>query len=222
MHDVRILIADDHAIVRSGLRALLSSHPDFTVVGEASDGRETLQKALNLNPGLVIMDLSMPPGMDGISATTQLKKAVPDIGVLILTVHDDKEYFFRVLQAGASGYITKSAPETELITAAHAVSSGEVYIHSSVAKWLVQDFLESVENGEQLDVYHVLTDREREILTLIAKGYGNKEAAELLSISVKTVESHRARIMDKLNLHTRPELVDYAIKKGLLDLDYAY
>lgn len=222
MHDVRILIADDHAIVRSGLRVLLSSHPEFTVVGEANDGREAVQRALDLEPDLVIMDLSMPPGLDGISATIHLKKADPDIGVLILTMHDDEEYAYRVLQAGASGYIVKNALETELISAIRAVSKGDVYLHPSVAKWLVEDLLDSVHRGEQSDVNYGLTDREREVLTLIAKGYGNKEAAELLSISVKTVESHRARIMEKLNLHTRPELVDYAIQKGLLDLDYAH
>lgn len=217
---VRILIADDHAIVRSGVRMLLSSQPDFTVVGEASDGREAVQKALDLKPDVVIMDLSMPPGKDGISATVELKKAAPEIDILILTMHDDEEYFFRVLQAGASGYIIKNALDSELISAVRAVSRGQAYLYPTAAKRLVADFLQHAEKGEQLDIYNTLSEREREILTLIAKGYANKEIADLLVISVKTVESHKARIMDKLGLHTRPELVDYAIKKGLLALDY--
>lgn len=218
---VRILIADDHALVRSGIKMLLQSHPEFTVIGEASDGREAVQKALELEPDLIIMDLSMPPGKDGIQATIELKKVAPEIKILILTMHDDEEYVFRILQAGASGYIVKNALDEDLLAAVRAVSRGQVYLYPSVAKHLVDDFVQNTKKDEPLDVYHRLSDREREILTLIAKGYANKDIAELLVISVKTVESHRARIMNKLELRTRPELVDYAIKKGLLDLDYA-
>lgn len=217
---VRILIADDHVIVRSGLSLLLSRCPDFDIVGEASDGREAVQKALQLRPDVVIMDLSMPPGKDGISATVEMKRELPDTHVLILTMHDDEEYLFRVLKAGASGFIVKNALDSELITAVRAVYNGQVYLYPTAAKQLVEDFLQHGDEEKVPDVYRVLSEREREILTLIAKGYSNKEIAELLVISVKTVESHKAHIMEKLGLSTRPQLVHYAIKKGLLDLDF--
>ncbi|WP_269432635.1 response regulator [Numidum massiliense] len=221
MNKIRVLIADDHAIVRSGVNMLLSSQPDIVVVGEASDGREAVQKALELQPDVVMMDLSMPPGLDGIAATTELKKEAPDIHVLVLTMYDDEEYLFRVLNAGASGYIIKNAHDSELVAAVRAVYEGQAYLYPTAAKRLVESFLHRVEEGENVDIYHLLTDREREVLTLIAKGYGNKEMAEQLFISVKTVESHKARVMNKLGLYTRHELVDYAIRKGLLDLEYS-
>ncbi|UWE02356.1 response regulator [Laceyella sacchari] len=213
----RVLIADDHAIVRSGLTLLINSQPDMEVVGAAIDGKEAVDLSLELQPDIVLMDLSMPPGENGLTATKKLKEAAPEINVLILTMHDDEEYLFRVLHAGASGYILKNAEDMELIRAIQTVSQGEAYLYPSATKMLIQEFLNRVQIGEQLEDYHILTQREQEVLSLIAQGYTNKEIAEKLVLSVKTIESHKANIMEKLHLKTRPELVRYALKKGLLD-----
>ncbi|KKB34350.1 response regulator [Bacillus thermotolerans] len=218
MQVIRTLIVDDHAIVRAGVKMLLGKQQDIEVVGEAADGQEAIEKALSLKPDLVIMDLSMPPGKNGLEATRELKQSLPDTHVLILTMHDDENYLFRVLQAGASGYVLKNALDSELLSAVDAVSQGRAYLHPSAAKSLVEDFLSRVNEGEDLSSYKRLSNREEEILTFIAKGYSNKEIAETLYISVKTVESHKSKIMDKLGLHKRHELVTYAMKKGLLDL----
>ncbi|MGZ4135210.1 MAG: response regulator [Tumebacillaceae bacterium] len=216
---IRLLIADDHAIVRSGLSMLINAQPDMEVIGTAADGGEAFQKALELQPDIVLMDLSMPPGENGLSATTRLRDAAPNISVLVLTMHDDEEYLFRVLQAGASGYILKSAPDQDLLTAIRTVKSGAAYLHPSATKSLIQEFLQRVHKGEDVEQFQVLTNREQEILTLIAKGYSNKEIAENLIVSVKTIESHKAKIMEKLHMKSRHELVSYAIKKGLLDFE---
>lgn len=216
---IRLLIADDHAIVRSGLAMLVNAQSDMEVVGTAADGAEAFEKALELQPDLVLMDLSMPPGENGLSATQRLRDAAPHIHILVLTMHDDEEYLFRVLQAGAHGYILKSAPDADLLTAIRTIHSGAAYLHPSATKSLIQEFLTRVQRGENLEQFHVLTDREQEILTLIAKGYANKEIAEKLIVSVKTVETHKAKIMEKLQMKTRHELVSYALKKGLLDLE---
>ncbi|KPC70302.1 histidine kinase [Thermoactinomyces vulgaris] len=213
----RVLIADDHAIVRSGLTLLINSQPDMEVVGAAMDGKEAVDLSLELQPDIVLMDLSMPPGENGLTATKKLKEAAPEINVLILTMHDDEEYLFRVLHAGASGYILKNAEDMELIRAIQTVSQGAAYLYPSATKMLIQEFLNRVQIGEQLEDYHILTQREQEVLSLIAQGYTNKEIAEKLVLSVKTIESHKANIMEKLHLKTRPELVRYALKKGLLD-----
>ncbi|MGZ4030990.1 MAG: response regulator [Tumebacillaceae bacterium] len=216
---IRLLIADDHAIVRSGLSMLINAQPDMEVIGTAADGGEAFQKALELQPDIVLMDLSMPPGENGLSATTRLRDAAPNISILVLTMHDDEEYLFRVLQAGASGYILKSAPDQDLLTAIRTVKSGAAYLHPSATKSLIQEFLQRVHKGEDVEQFQVLTNREQEILTLIAKGYSNKEIAENLIVSVKTIESHKAKIMEKLHMKSRHELVSYAIKKGLLDFE---
>ncbi|MGZ4164238.1 MAG: response regulator [Tumebacillaceae bacterium] len=216
---IRLLIADDHAIVRSGLSMLINAQPDMEVIGTAADGGEAFQKALELQPDIVLMDLSMPPGENGWSATTRLRDAAPNISILVLTMHDDEEYLFRVLQAGASGYILKSAPDQDLLTAIRTVKSGAAYLHPSATKSLIQEFLQRVHKGEDVEQFQVLTNREQEILTLIAKGYSNKEIAENLIVSVKTIESHKAKIMEKLHMKSRHELVSYAIKKGLLDFE---
>lgn len=216
---IRVLIADDHAIVRSGVKMLLSKHDDIEIVAEASDGNEAVEKALNTQPNVVIMDLSMPPGKNGLDATIDLRNQAPDIQVLILTAHDEEEYLFRVLQVGASGYLLKNALDTELIAAVRAVSMGQVYLYPTAAKTLVDDLLNRINNGENVSAYQLLSDREREILILIAKGFTNKEISEKLYISVKTVETHKRNIMDKLNLQKRHEVVEYALKRGLLDLD---
>lgn len=212
---IKIMLCDDHAVVRMGLKMLLNNHPEMEVVGEASEGNEGIKKALELKPDVVVMDLSMPHGKDGLSATSELKKQLPATEVLILTMHDDEEYLFRAIQAGASGCILKSAPHDELLGAIKSVASGNAYLHPSATKRLMEEYIDGVKQGEG-DSYSLLSDREREVLTLIAKGFSNKEIAEQLVISVKTVETHKGNLMEKLQMRTRPELVTYALKKGLL------
>ncbi|WP_062237161.1 response regulator [Fictibacillus sp. FJAT-27399] len=212
---IRILLVDDHAVVRQGLMMLLNAHPDFDVAGEASEGNEGIQKALELKPDVVIMDLSMPHGKDGLSATSELKKQLPDCAILILTMHNDEEYLFQAIQAGASGCILKSAPHEELMAAIQSVYHGNAYLNPAAIKRLMEEYLNHVKQGTT-DTYRLLSDREKEVLTLIAKGYSNKEIGEQLVISVKTVETHKGHLMEKLKLKTRPELVEYALKKGLL------
>ncbi|UUZ86707.1 response regulator transcription factor [Paenibacillus sp. P26] len=213
---MRILIVDDHAVVRSGLNLLLHGKHSMEVVGEAADGDEAIRMAVELGPDVVLMDLSMPHGKDGLSATAELKKVLPDTAILILTMHDDEEYLFRAIQSGASGYILKSAPHEEPLAAIQSVSAGNAYLYPSATKRLMGEYLERLKHGENAGTYDALTEREKEILTLIAKGYSNKEISELLIISIKTVESHKSNVMEKLGLKTRPELVKYAAKKGLL------
>lgn len=213
---IRILLVDDHAVVRMGLKMLLNTNPEMEVVGEASEGNEGIQKALELLPNVVVMDLSMPHGKDGLSATSELKKLMPEVNILILTMHDDEEYLFRAIQAGASGCILKSAPHIELLGAISDVSKGNAYLHPSATKRLMEEYLGSMKNGHAPDSFNLLSDREKEVLTLIAKGFSNKEIAEQLVISVKTVETHKGNLMEKLQMKTRPELVEFALKKGLL------
>ncbi|MDQ0973454.1 two-component system response regulator NreC [Neobacillus niacini] len=212
---IKILLVDDHAVVRSGLKMLLNTNPEMEVIGEASEGNEGIKKALKLKPNVVIMDLSMPHGKDGLSATGELKKQMPEVNILILTMHDDEEYLFRAVQAGASGCILKSAPHDELMSAIESVANGNAYLHPAATKRLMEEYLGSLKTGTN-DTYNLLSDREKEVLTLIAKGYSNKEIAEQLVISVKTVETHKGNLMEKLQMKTRPELVEFAVKKGLL------
>ncbi|WHY71187.1 response regulator [Fictibacillus enclensis] len=212
---MRILLVDDHAVVRRGLTMLLNAQPEMEVVGEASEGNEGIQKALELKPDIIIMDLSMPHGKDGLSATSELKKLLPDAAILILTMHDDEEYLFRAIQSGASGCILKSEPHEELIMAIQSVYNGNAYLNPAATKRLMEEYLVNVNRGT-VDSYSLLSDREKEVLTLIAKGYSNKEIANQLVISVKTVETHKGHVMEKLKMKTRPELVAYALKKGLL------
>lgn len=212
---IKILLVDDHAVVRSGLKMLLNTNPEIEVVGEASEGNEGIKKAQKLHPNVVVMDLSMPHGKDGLSATTELKKLMPEVNILILTMHDDEEYLFRAIQGGASGCILKSAPHDELMSAIVSVANGDAYLHPSAQKRLMEEYLAGVKQDGN-DTYNLLSEREKEVLTLIAKGYSNKEIAEQLVISVKTVETHKGNLMEKLQMKTRPELVEYAVKKGLL------
>lgn len=216
---INILIVDDHAVVRSGLRMLLDAHSDIQVVGEAADGEEALLKVAELRPDVVLMDLSMPHGRDGLSTTEELKKVQPDMGVLILTMHDDEEYLFRAIHFGASGYILKSAPHEELIGAIRHVAAGNAYLHPTATKRLMGEYLDKLKNGGDPGTYESLSEREKEILAKVAQGYSNKEIAEQLVISVKTVESHKSNLMEKLGLKTRPDLVKFALKKGLLHFD---
>lgn len=213
---IRVLLADDHTILRAGLRMLLDAQPDIEVVGEASDGKQALAEALRLQPDLVLMDITMPE-MNGIEATRQIKRALDATRVLILTMHENEEYLFQVLRAGASGYILKEAAGTELISAIRIVFSGRFYMSPSAQSMMVGDYLQRVRSGEERDSYSALTEREREILKLVAEGHTNNQIAERLFISPKTVDTHRTHIMDKLNLHSRAELVKYAMRRGLLE-----
>ncbi|MBP1990780.1 response regulator transcription factor [Paenibacillus eucommiae] len=216
---ITILIVDDHALVRSGLLTLLSDKEHMEVVGEAAEGDEAIAKAMALKPDVVLMDLSMPHGKDGLTATSELKKLLPDTSILILTMHDDDEYLFRAIHSGASGYVLKNAPHEELITAIQTIADGNAYLYPTATKRLMNEYLEKLKHGENASTYDSLSDREKEVLAWIAKGYGNKEIAELLVISVKTVETHKSNLMEKLGLKTRPELVKFALKKGLLHFE---
>ncbi|HEV8352758.1 MAG TPA: response regulator transcription factor [bacterium] len=216
MAKTKILIADDHSIVREGVRMILSSERDFEVVGEASSGEQAVELMAALKPDVVVMDISMP-GIGGIEATEKIKQRHPDVNVLALTMHEDESYVFRLLRAGASGYVLKRAAATDLVTAVRAASRGEAFLYPSVAKNVIADYLRRVEAGEEKERYDGLTGREREILTLIAQGSSNQEIATQLYISIKTVQTHRAHILEKLGLHDRTELVRYAIRKGLIE-----
>ena len=220
MSKIRILLADDHAILRAGLVRLLGEEKDIEVVGEAENGREAVQKVQELHPDIVLMDIGMPV-MNGMEATKQIKKRDQDVKILVLTMHDNEEYLFQVLQAGAAGYVLKKAADSDLVNAIHVVSRGDCFLYPSAAKMVVEDYLEKLRHGQEpTSSYDTLTDREREILTHVAEGYTNREIAESLFISVKTAETHKANIMEKLNLHKRAELVKYAIKKGMLQVDF--
>ena len=215
---IRILIVDDHAVVRAGLRMLLEGDPDLEVVGEGETGEDALRLARECRPDVIIMDVTMP-GMDGVEATRQIKAEQPEVAVLALTIHEGPDYFFQMLQAGASGYVPKRAAPEDLLQAIRVVAVGNVYLEPHIAKELVEDYLARVQAGTERDSYDGLTEREREVLTHIAEDCTNQAIANRLNISVKTVERHRENIMRKLNLHTRTELVKYAIRKGLISLD---
>jgi two-component system, NarL family, response regulator NreC len=218
MSRVRVLIVDDHAVVRAGLRMLLSADSEMEIVGEAGDGAEALRLARDLAPEVVLMDISMPD-MNGIEATRRIKALCPGVAVLALTMHEDDQYFFEMLGAGASGYVPKRAAPNDLISAIHAVKNGGVFLFPSVARLLVKDYLVRGEDeGGAGRPFDALTEREREVLVCIAQGETNQQIADKLSISIKTVNRHRENIMAKLNLHSRVELVHYAIEKGLIDL----
>ncbi len=213
---IRVLLVDDHTILRQGLKMLLNAQPDMEVVGEASDGHQAIAEANRLLPDVILMDITMPE-MNGIEATRQVRRQRPDMRVLVLTMHENEEYLFQVLRAGAAGYILKEAADTELITAIRAVQSGRFYLSPSAQSMMVGDYLQRVRTGEEKDSYSGLTEREREILKLVAEGLTNNQIAERLFISPKTVDTHRTHIMDKLNLHSRAELVKYAMRRGLLE-----
>lgn len=218
MSQIRVLIVDDHTIVREGVRMLLAAQPGIEVVGEGANGHEAVQKARELRPDVVVMDIAMP-GMTGLDATRLIKQSNPEVQVLALTVHESEEYFFRLLSAGGSGYVLKGAGSADLIAAVQAVARGDVFLSPSVAKKLVSDYLTRVGSGEEQDSYGGLTAREQEVLKLLAEGYTAKEIADKLVVSVSTVQTHRTHIMRKLNLHSRAELIKYAIRRGLIDMD---
>ena len=216
MTKIHILLADDKPILLAGLKMMLNAQPDMEVVGEAPDGRQAIAETQRLQPDIILMDITMPE-MNGIEATRHIKKLVPESKILILTMHEHDEYVFQALRAGASGYMLKEAADTELISALHVIQSGQFYLSPVAQSVLVGDYLQRVRIGEEKDSYSSLTEREREILKLVAEGYTNTQIAERLVISPKTVDTHRTHIMDKLNLHSRAELVKYAMRRGLLE-----
>ncbi|MBI2861077.1 MAG: response regulator transcription factor [Chloroflexi bacterium] len=218
MDKMRVLIIDDHAIVREGLRTILEGQQDIEVVGEAADGAEGVARAKELHPDIVLMDITMP-GMNGLEATRKLKKEEPGVKILVLTMHEGDEYFFKFLDAGASGYFVKGGHSSELISAMRAVWNGDVFLHPTMAKKLLTDYLQRVGSGSSKESYDGLTSRERAILKLIAEGRTNQDIAEQLVISPATVQTHRAHIMTKLGLHSRTELIKYALKRGFITLD---
>ena len=211
----RIVIAEDHTILREGLRALLSSSPDFEIVGEAEDGREAIRCVEKFKPNLILTDLSMPR-MNGMDAIREIRRRAPETKILVLTVHKTEEYILATLKAGADGYLLKDSTHGELLAAVRHVLSGKHYISPGISDKVLDGYLEGRKTLKTRTSWETLTAREREILKLIAEGYRNKEIANDLSISVKTVEKHRANLMEKLNLHNVQALTTYAIEKGLV------
>ena len=214
---MKIVIADDHAVVRSGFSMILNYQDDMEVVATAADGKEAYAMVAKYQPDVLLMDISMPPGESGLIATGKISEDFPNTKILILTMYDDDEYLFYVLKNGASGYILKNSPDEELISAIRMVHQGGTYIQPKMATLLVNELLKNNYEADELDPYKILSKREMEILLLVVKGYGNKDIAEKLFISVKTVEANKTKIMEKLHLKSRPELVEYALKKKLLE-----
>mgnify|MGYP001127591618 CR=1 FL=1 len=215
---IRILIADDHALVREGIRSLLSRYDDLEVVGEAEDGKQAISRTLELNPDVVLMDIAMP-GLGGLEATLELRRVAPATKVLVLTQYADKEYVYRFLKAGARGYLLKKALSGELVSAIRAVHRGGVFLHPSVAAPVVEDYLQEPKERGYEGGYESLTDREKQVLKLIAEGCSSREIADLLNISIKTVMGHRTSIMTKLDIHNRADLIKFAISKGLIQVE---
>ena len=230
MDTIELMLVDDHDVVRTGLRSFLETQPGLKVVAEANNGIEALDRAKKTQPNIVLMDITMPD-MDGMETTRQLKHLCPECQVLVLTVHNDKQYFMQMLAAGASGYLTKQAAADELIAAIRAVAAGHVYLQPALARWLLDDYqrlansfpsgsLEE-ENKDDKDTVglEILSERERQVLELVGEGLNNQAIGEKLKLSPKTIARHRERIMKKLNMHSRTELVKFAIRTGLISLE---
>jgi two-component system response regulator NreC len=217
-HLPRVLLADDHAVLRSGLRLLLTSQNEFEVVGEASSGTETLTLAEQLQPDLILLDLSMP-ALGGLDALPALRKLVPSACILILTMHDDPQYLRQALKHGASGYVLKKAADAELLSAMRSVLRGEVYVHPSMTRVLLEDMLPESHSTDKEEMWDSLSEREREVLKMVALGHTSAEIASQLSLSAKTVETYRTRGMEKLGLRTRAALVKFALQEGLIKRD---
>jgi len=212
---IRIILADDHAVMRRGLRLLLEQQKDFQVLAEASDGREAVALAESLKPDVVVMDVTMP-NLNGIEAARQIVARQPHIAVVVLSMHSDEGYVLRALKAGARGYLLKESAEADLLLAVRSVSDGKAFFSPSVSRLLVEDYIRQLQDKDIEDSYDLLTMREREILQLVAEGKSNKEVANVLNLSVYTVETHRGNILEKLNLHSVPELILYAVRKGVI------
>lgn len=217
MAKIRVLIADDHAVLRDGIRALLTPAEDIEVVGEAADGAEAIEACRTLRPDLVLMDIAMP-GLGGLEATLQIRKELPDVKVLVLTQYEDREYVRRFLKLGVSGYVLKKAAGAELVAAVRAASKGGLVLDPEIARDAIRK-PEEPAAATAADPYDSLTDREKQVLKLIAEGRSNKEVAELLDISVKTAMSHREHVMEKLGVHSRTDLIRFALRKGVIRVE---
>ncbi len=215
MKSIRILLADDHTVVRKGLRLLLESQTDFAVVAEAANGREAVVLSEEHRPGVVVMDVGMPI-LNGIEAARQILAKLPQTAVVFLSMHSDESYVLRALKAGARAYLLKDSAEQDLINAVKAVSKGKAFFSPTISKMLVEDYMRSLAEHNVEDTYDLLTTREREVLQLLAEGKNNKEVAGILNLSLYTVETHRGNILQKLNLHSGAELILYAIRKGVI------
>jgi two-component system, NarL family, response regulator NreC len=212
---IRVLVADDHTIIRSGLRLLLERHPGFEVVGEAADGRQAVDVAESTRPDVVILDIAMPR-LNGIEAALQIAAKLPRTRFIILSMHSDEGYVLRALKAGARGYLLKDSAESDIVNAVRAVSEGKAYFSPEISRMMADDYMREIQRRGVDDSYELLTAREREILQLLAEGKSNKEISALLNLSPYTVETHRGNILQKLNLHSLPELILYAVRKGVI------
>jgi two-component system, NarL family, response regulator NreC len=215
MRKTRVLLADDHQLMRSGVRLMLERETDLAVVGEACDGREAVALVKSLKPEVVVMDIGMP-NLNGIEAARQMTGENPQLAIVMVSMHSDESYVLRALKAGARGYLLKDSAEADLIKAVHAVAGGKSFFSPAVSKLLLDDYVRKLKRSGTEDAYDLLTPREREVLQLIAEGKSNKDIANLLNLSVYTVESHRANLMEKLNLKGLPELILYAVRKGII------
>jgi DNA-binding NarL/FixJ family response regulator len=215
MSDIRILLADDHTVMRSGLRLLLERQAGFKVVAEASDGRETVDLMESAKPDVVVLDVAMP-NLNGIDAARQITQHHPAVAVVILSMHSDEGYVLRALKAGARGYLLKDAPESDLVNAVRAVHEGKAWFSPAISRMLVDDYIRQLRQHGVEDSYELLTTREREILQLLAEGKSNKDVANILKLSLYTVETHRGNMLQKLNLHGTAELILYAVRKGVI------
>lgn len=215
MRKIRILLADDHQLMRRGLRLLIEQQSDLSVVGEAADGREAVALAKSLRPDVAVMDITMP-NLNGIEAAHQIKQSQPEIAVIVLSMHPDESYVLRALKSGAKGYLLKDSAESDLIQAVRAVAHGKSFFSPTVSKVLLDDYVRKLQRTGAEDAYDLLTPREREILQLVAEGKSNKDVAHLLNLSVYTIETHRSNIMQKLHLKGVPELTLYAVRKGII------
>jgi DNA-binding NarL/FixJ family response regulator len=216
MRKIRVLLADDHTILRDGIRALLEDQQDIEVIGEAEDGQSAVKMAAQLDPDIVIMDIAMPL-LNGLEATRHIRRDSPQVKVLILTMHENEEYIRQVLAAGAFGYVLKDAAARDLMGAIRAVYNGEAVLSPAVTRLVIEDYLRWGDI-QPMDASNELTSREREVLQLIAEGYTNKEIAEILCLSIKTIQSHRTNLMSKLDLHDRGDLIKYAIQKKIIEI----
>ncbi|WP_177418898.1 response regulator [endosymbiont of Lamellibrachia barhami] len=212
---IRIVLAEDYTILRAGLKSLLESNPDYTVIGEAGNGREAIRCTVEKKPDLTIMDLNMP-GMNGMDAIQEIRNRIPEINILVLTAHNEEEYVLASLNAGANGYILKDATHNELLVAVERVMQGKTYLSPDITEKVVQGYLVGQKNSEPLTEWASITRREKQILKLVAEGHTNRSMAEFLCISIKTVEKHRANLMKKLDLHNASALTTYAIEKGIV------
>jgi two-component system response regulator NreC len=229
MKKIRLMLVDDHEVIRVGLKTFLQTQPDFEVVAEAGNGEDAVDRAMESHPDVILMDITMP-GVDGMEATRRLRVLCPKCLVLALTVHDDKQYLMQMLAAGASGYITKQAAAEELVEAIHTIASGNVYLQPALARWLLEDYqrlsgqrtsprtVQSEEADGRVIGLEILSLRERQVLEMVAQGVSNQDIGQRLELSHKTIARHRERIMKKLNMHSRTELVKFAIRTGLVQL----